>query len=82
MPGDPDWDRCSEGEAVSEELTSATDQHPAAQAWQALITANEALEAAQAARSDSLYRQAAHVTARRARQYERAMEALLEELGE
>lgn len=58
------------------------DEHPTAQAWQALITANEALEAAQAARSDSLYRQAAHVTARRARQYERAMEQLLEELGE
>lgn len=58
------------------------DDHPAALAWQALITANEALEAAQAAQSPSLYRQAAHVTARRARQYERVMEALLEELGE
>ncbi len=67
---------------MSEPLTLSADEHPAAQAWQALITANEALEAAQAARSDSLYRQAAHVTARRARQYERAMEALLEELGE
>lgn len=61
---------------------SESPESPAAFAWQALITANEALEAAQAARSASLYRQAVHVTARRARQYEREMEALLEELGE
>ncbi len=57
-------------------------QHPAEQAWKSLIAANEALEAAQDAQSAALYRQAAHVTERRARQYARAMEALLEELGE
>jgi hypothetical protein len=56
--------------------------HPAAECWEALIRANEAMDSAQAARSASLYRQAVHVTARRARQYSQAMEALLEELGE
>jgi hypothetical protein len=59
-----------------------TSQHPAALCWESLIRCNEALEAAQAAQSASLYRQAVHVTARRARQYSQAMEALLEELGE
>lgn len=69
-------------ELLNREIPDPEAPHPAAAAWNDLITANEALEAASAARSGSLYRQAALVTARRARRYLQAMEALLEELGE
>jgi hypothetical protein len=69
--------RVDEGDRVISE-----DQHPAALAWEALVRANEALDAAKAAESGSLYRQALLVTFRRARQYEKAVGLLLEELGE
>lgn len=72
-------DQAREGELADE---PASPLHPAAMAWEALIAANEALEAAKAAQSGSLYRSALLVTFRRARQYERAVGALLEELGE
>lgn len=55
---------------------------PAARAWEQLIRLNETLEAVHESGSVSLYRQTLHVVALKARQYERAIEALLEELGE
>lgn len=56
--------------------------HPCERAWDLLAKAVEALEAVQEAESQTLQRQALLLVSRRARQYERAVEGLLEELGE
>jgi hypothetical protein len=60
----------------------AEDQHPAALAWERLVTADEAMTAAKAAKSRQLYYQAVELVERRARQFSLAIAAFLEELGE